>query len=279
MAFKAFLGFMLGVGLVGLISCAGSPEGTTASEERREGRIEVIDELDFTITDDEEDVLLAYEQAVRRGDHDLYREIVWGGVSLDFFDESGRRTIIGGIDAVTEFRLEFFEGAGPREEYRIGPIVWIDRGENHIFIEFRHGEWHVNEGLNIQDRDGRLMVVGGYVELPKPGPFITNSIQKLTDYNQNGFLEDDEAGSLSGMVFQFFLGSHNVANPVDEFFDTDGDAYINADEIRSGPGSGVPRMAVLAPLCDLGARICWKGHFDKAPSDDELRRYLGWIRR
>jgi hypothetical protein len=51
------------------------------------------------------------------------------------------------------------------------------------------------------------MVVGGYVELPKPGPFITNRIQKLTDYNQNGFLEDDEAGSLYEMVFSCFTAS------------------------------------------------------------------------
>jgi hypothetical protein len=125
MVSRHILGFIAAVaGLVGLISCAGSPEGAAAPEERREGRIEVAEELDFTITEDEEELLLAYEQAVRTGDHDLYREIVWGGVSFSFFDESGRRTIIGGIDAVAEFRLEFFEGAGPREEYRIGQFFY-----------------------------------------------------------------------------------------------------------------------------------------------------------
>jgi hypothetical protein len=230
-------------------------------------------ELDFTITEDEEELLLAYEQAVRTGDHDLYREIVWGGVSFSFFDESGRRTIIGGIDAVAEFRLDFFQGAGPQEEFRIGQIFWINREDNRVFIEFRHGDRHVNEGLHIQDRDGRLMVVGGYVELPKPGPFITNRIQKLTDYNQNGFLEDDEAGSLYEMVFQLFHGPHDAANPVDEFFDTDGDAYINSDEIRRAQDVvflGWRYWLRYAPW----ALDMLDGAFDEVPSDVELRKYL-----
>ena len=271
---KTILGFIAAVvGLAGLISCAGSPEGAAAPDERREGRIEVIDGLDFAIPDDVEEVLLTNERSVRTGDHDLYREIVWGGVTLDFFDESGRRTIIGGIDAVAEFRLEFFEGAGLREEYRIGPIVFGHRDENHVFVEFRHDEWHVNESLNIQERDGRLMVVGSHVELPKPGPFVTNSIQKLTDYNHNGFLEGDEAGSLYDMVFQLFRGPHDAVNPVDDFFDGDGDRYINDEEIRRAQDVvflGWRYWLQYAPW----AVDMLDGAYDEVPSNDELRRYL-----
>jgi len=274
MVSRHILGFIAAVvGLVGLISCAGSPEGAAAPEKRREGRIEVIDEQGYTITEDEEDVLLAYEQAVRTGDHDLYRDIVWGGVSLDFFDESGRKSIISGIDAVAEFRLEFFQGAGPREEYRINKIYHVHPHEDFVFVEFKSSGGDVWEGLSIREHDGRLMVDSGYVEMPTPGPYVTNSIQKLADYNQNGFLEGDEAGSFHDMVFEFFRGPHDAANSFDEFFDGDGDRFINAEEIGRAQEVGFLGWRYWFQYAPWALDMV-DGEFDEVPSDRDLRRYL-----
>ena len=255
---------------VGLFSCAGGPV-----DEGRSPGLAVSEELGFTIPEDVEEVLLTYEKAIRTGDHELFREIVWNGVHFDFLDETGSRTKFMGIDAVAELQLEFLNEFLPREDYSIGMIRHGDQDANHSRVEFRHDieGSHVWEGATVEKKDGRLLIVHGYVELPLPGSWVSNSIQKLADYNESGFLEGDERHSLNEMIVRFFIGSHNTANPFDEFFDANADGLIDKGEIGAAGEQLFPGWRFHFNFAHWRLEFLGDG-YDELPPDNELWNIL-----
>lgn len=98
--------------------------------------------------------------------------------------------------------------------------------------------------------------------LHQPGEWVADRYQALTDYDRNGFLDDDERQELEQFTFSFYEGPHDIRTPVDELFDINRNGFVDEEEIRYageiqfilGPrffAEVFPWDAVIFPVLDL----------------------------
>jgi hypothetical protein len=178
------------------------------------------------------EVVEAYETAVRNRDFDLLAEILSPDPLLSFHERTGVRSDINGLEAIAEFRLDFFGDFGPQESYRLGEVDFVEGlGSDHVALEFVHEEYGGSEWLNMQNVGGPWKIRHVVVGLWPPGEWVTNRYQALTDYDGNGFLDGEEQPELVEMTHRFYSGPHPVETPVDEQFDIDGNGFVDIPEI------------------------------------------------
>ncbi|MDT8297330.1 MAG: CsgG/HfaB family protein [Spirochaetaceae bacterium] len=226
-----------------LISCAGGPPSEKEYSESGEQGVSSKD-LPREIMD----VVEAYETAVRNRDFDLLAEFLSPDPLLSFHERSGVRTDINGLEAIAEFRLDFFGEFGPQENYRLGELNLIEGlGSDHVALEFLHEVYRGSEWLSLYNVDGTWKIQHIFVGLRPSGEWVTNRYQALTDFDGNGFLDGEEQSELMEMTHRFYSGPHPVETAVDEHFDLDGDGFID-----------IPEIAAAADFHFLDGPMFWK---------------------
>jgi len=123
--------------IVLFVACAGTPP--SEQEYTESGNYDVSSkDLPREIMD----VVEAYETAVRNRDFDLLAEILSPDPHLSFHERTRVRTDINGLEAIAEFRLDFFGEFGPQENYRLGELNFIEGlGGDNVALEFLHEEY------------------------------------------------------------------------------------------------------------------------------------------
>jgi len=213
-----------------LISCAGKPESENQNFIQKE-------ESSSTgrVPDEIIEILHLYEESIRTGNHDLFRENLTEDAQLRFTERMGNRNDIQGMDAIAEFRLYFFSDFGPQSEFQLGEIADIEgNGINHFALSFSFPDSFGAEWIHLRKENNQWKIFGIDVLLHQPGEWVTNHYQALTDYDRNGFLNGDEFHELEQFTHHFYSGPHEVSNQLDDFFDINKDGYIDLDEIRRG---------------------------------------------
>jgi hypothetical protein len=210
--------------LFGLGSCAGgpSPQATPEAPPDQETPAEIPPEI--------QELFAVWEEAVRTRNRDLLGEVLSPDALVDFTERSGEQTAIHGLDAIAEFRLEFFGDLGPQENYELGELHWVEEPqEGRGSFGFRHPDTDISEWLHLVETDRwRIHIIE--IALPQPGSWVTNRYQALLDQDGSGFLEDHEREELHRMTEELHRGPHEVANVVDEFFDGNHDGYLDRAE-------------------------------------------------
>ncbi len=183
-------------------------------------------------------LLLRWEEVIRNRDYDGLADLMWPDITLEFQDRKGRRTYLRSLEPVQRFRLDFFEELGPLEDYRLPePRHHEVHGEgNGVSYGFTFQDKHVDEWVHAQRRDGEWRIGHLEIVLPVPGAWVTNRWKALADENDDGFLQGDEGEQLFQWTRDFYSGPHPVENPVDEFFDRNGNGEVEAREIRFAAG-------------------------------------------
>ena len=225
---------LVGVLLVGLVSCASSPGGSRNNTEGSGGG----DAADgrHTVEDIEPDIwefFDRWEQAVREQDAEVFDSLFWPDAILDYRDEKGWRTELHGSDAIREFRLNYFHELGPHQSYALPEPSLIEiHSENGKSFRFNFDDRRIFEWLHLDRNNGYWKISVLEIVLPTPGTFVTNRIQALGDTDGDGFLQQPELEILFPMVWELFSGPHPVATEVDYIFDENRDGQIDQGEIR-----------------------------------------------
>ena len=227
------------------------------------------------------ELLLRYEEAIRNRDYEGFAELLWPEISLELQDRKGRRTDLRSLEPVRRFRLEFFEGLGPLEDYRLPhePKHYEVHGEgNGVTYGFYFPDFNVKEWVQADRREGEWKIRHLEIVMPLPGAWVTNRWKALADEDDDGFLQENEGDQLFHWTRDFFSGTHPADNPVDEFFDRNGNGEVEEREIRAAAkiifGRGLRWFTEFAPY--------WAAHSidlngDGEIDDDELekiRRYI-----
>ncbi len=180
--------------------------------------------------------LLNYEEVIRKRDYDGFAELLWPDVTMELQDRNGRRTDFRSLEPVRRFRLEFFEGLGSLEDYRLPPEPKHHEvhGEGrNVSYGFFFPEFNVREWVHAERREGEWKIRHLEIVMPLPGHWVTNRWQALADKNGDGFLQGDEFDRLFQWTRDFYSGPHPVGNPVDELFDGNGNGEVEEREIRA----------------------------------------------
>ncbi len=209
------------------ISCAGAPPKSEPLS--REGGAE-SQELPSAVIE----TLELYEDAVRKQDPEIFTEVVVGDVTVMLSETNGQMTDIRGMDTVSKFRLIFFDGLGPQEEYNFrgtyGPMIDDIEDPNTRVVGFRHDR--IDEWFHLTKQTGDNWLIQRIeIYMHPPGEWVTNRYQLLSDSDGNGYLNADEHHNLIEMTSQFYEGTHTVSSAVDKFFDRDDDGFINGEEL------------------------------------------------
>ncbi len=181
------------------------------------------------------DLLLRWEEIIRSRDHEGFAELTWPEITLEFRDRKGRRTDFRSLAPVRRFRLEFFEGLGPLEDYRLPePRHHEVHGDGSgVSYGFSFRDQNVDEWVHAVHRDGEWKIGHLEIVMHVPGHWVTNRWQALADENDDGFLQGEEVEQLFQWTMDFFSGPHTVENPVDELFDRNGNGEIETREIEA----------------------------------------------
>jgi Ca2+-binding EF-hand superfamily protein len=213
-----------------LFSCAGGPDSSVVemSEKPEVSENRTYPEIPL----EAEEILHLYEEAVRTRNHDLFREILLEDSELRFFEQSGNRNDMHGFDAVAEFRLMFFNGFGPQEEFHLGEVRAIEGSDlrTGLSIGFIYPDGSEWISLDKRTNSWKIFQILDYID--QPGAWVTNRYQALTDYDGDGFLNDDERLELEQLCYAFYEGPHEVSNQLDDFYDENQDTFIDEEEIR-----------------------------------------------
>ena len=181
------------------------------------------------------DLLLRWEEVIRSRDHEGFAELSWPEITLEFRDRKGQRTDFRSLEPVRRFRLEFFEGLGPLEDYRLPePRHHEVHGDGSgVSYGFTFQDQNVDEWVHAVLRDGEWKIGHLEIVMPVPGHWVTNRWQALADGNSDGFIQGNEFDQLFQWTRDFFSGPHTVENPVDELFDRNGNGEIDTREIEA----------------------------------------------
>jgi hypothetical protein len=213
-----------------LFSCAGGPDSSVVEMSEAP---EVFENRAYPeIPLGAEEILHLYEEAVRTRNHELLREILAKDPELRFFEQSGNRIDMHGVDAIAEFRLVFFNNFGPQEGFHLGEIRAIEGSDRStgLSIGFMYPEGQEWISLEKKTNSWKIFQILDY--LNQPGEWVTNRYQSLTDYDGNGFLNGDERLELEQLCYAFYEGPHEVSNQFDDFYDENQDTFIDEEEIR-----------------------------------------------
>ncbi len=180
-------------------------------------------------------LLLEWEDAVRTKDHNRFNKLLWPDSILRLTDRNGRNTDFYGIDAIREFRLEFFTELGPLSGYSLSDnSMYKDRNDTWQTYFFSFDDKMMGTGFQIQRREGEWRIQNISLELFPIGSWVTNRFQALSDIDGDGFIKGGHEDDLAVSMFTDFLeGPHNAAGPLDELLDGDRDGYISEGEIIS----------------------------------------------
>jgi hypothetical protein len=178
-------------------------------------------------------LLEAWERVVRTRDLDLLKKIM-PRPFLHYTQETGEVVTFQGLEAFATFRLDYFTGLGPRENYRLPRLKELYTWEIFNVYYFAYEQQRTDERFYIARIDGRWRIDHVDMVTFKDGPFVTNKLQALGDRNGDGFITpEDGSPTFSEMVHWFFSGPHNCRTPYDDFFDEDRDGYISEKELNS----------------------------------------------
>ncbi len=215
--FNQFLAIALAV--VFITTCVSAPPA------EEPGKDEVLFEVKY---EEIGRLMKEWEETIRTKDHDRFAGLLWPEAMLGFGDRKGRRTDFHGIDAIREFRLDFFKELDPFEDYRLPePKFYEDHGEFGQGYGFKFEDRMIYEWLHFAKRDGRWKIVHLELGLPVPGLWVTNRCQALGDKNGDGFLQGDEHEILYSLAADFFRTPHTAAGAMDELFDATNDGFID----------------------------------------------------
>ena len=226
------------------------------------------------------ELLLNWEEAIRSKDAERFEDLLWPDVTFEFHDRRGRRTDLNGAEAVRRFRLDYFDGLGAPEDYRLPaePEYNEQHGESNVSLGFLFKSLGVTDWIHTEQRGGTWQIQHLELHLPIPGSWVTNRWQALADENNDGFLQPEETKILYGMADSFFAEPHAADTATDRMFDSNQDGYLDADEIISTAeaffGNGFKWFRLFSPgwadkQLDLDD--------DEAVSDQELDEILDFM--
>lgn len=180
-----------------------------------------------------EEVLGMWQEAIKTENIDMFVGQYWPDAQLEVVRRDGRSENYASRDAIRAHQEVIFKEFDFYEDMKLPkPEFHKQEGPNAKSFRIIYESGRMDEWLTLAERDGRWKIAWQMINYWPPGMWVTGRYQSWADANGNGFLEGEEHSRLKHSIIQLIAGEHRAETPTDEFFDKNGDGYIDSSELE-----------------------------------------------
>jgi Ca2+-binding EF-hand superfamily protein len=174
-----------------------------------------------------------WQEAIKAENIGMFVDQYWSDAQLEVVRRNGKSENYASRDAIRAHQERIFEEFDFHEDMKLpAPQFHKQEGPNAKSFRIIYESGRMDEWLTLAERDGRWKIAWQMINYWPPGMWVTGRYQSWADANGNGFLEVEEHGRLKHSIIQLIAGEHRAETPTDEFFDENGDDYIDGSELE-----------------------------------------------